>query len=133
MKTLIKTHLIEWTKFVIVGIGAVLIDFTVYFTLLRFTPLSTSLSKAISFSSGAILSFIGHRQFVFNATHKHIKKQILPFMALYGSSLILNNIVNELILVTLNIKLVAWFTSTTVSVLWNYLGMKLGVFRKKAI
>jgi putative flippase GtrA len=120
----------ELIRFLGIGVIAVAIDFIVYFGILLTGILPSSPAKALSYFSGATVSFVGHRWFVFEATHKHPKQQILPFVLLYGSSLIINNISNELVLSVVDIKLLGWFVSTAVAVLWNYLGMKFVVFKK---
>lgn len=126
-----KSHFLEGIRFIIIGLVAVAIDFVVYFALLKFTSIPTSSSKAISFMSGAMFSFVGHRFFVFHSTDKVARKQALPFVLLYLISLLLNNFTNEIIITLSGIKLIAWFISTAISVIWNYLGMKFVVFRPK--
>ncbi len=115
----------------IVGILAVGVDFVVYFGLLHFFPgVPTYISKAISYISGMVVSFTGHRTFVFQAHHHQARQQILPFIILYGSSLVANNLVNQVILNLTGLKVLAWFTAICTSTSMNYLGMKFGVFKR---
>ncbi len=116
-------------RFLLVGSLAVLTDFIIYFMLIFFN-LPTSPAKGISWISGNIVSFFGHRKFVFHATDKKAKYQILPFALLYFSTFLINNVVNELMLQFTSFKLLAWFIATAVAVSINYLGLKLVVFKK---
>lgn len=121
-------------RFVFVGGLAVAIDFVVYFSLLHsasFIPISVS--KAISYVFGAIVSFVGHRKFVFSATDSHVRHQILPFVVLYFGSLVSNNIANHLILFLTQIKILAWFIAICTSTTINFLGLKLVVFKKELV
>lgn len=125
-----STQFLEMIRFTTVGIFAVAIDFIVYFVLIFFFPHLTIFSKALSYICGNIVSFVGNRQFVFYASENHPLKQILPFTLLYGSTLIINNVINEWILNLYGIKLLAWFIATAVAVSINFLGLKFIVFKK---
>lgn len=127
-------NLYQALRFLFVGGLAVGVDFVVYFGLLFFIPsIPIPLAKALSYISGATVSFTGHRSFVFAANDRHPKHQILPFVVLYGSSLIANNLVNQIVLNMIQIKVLAWFTAICTSTTINYLGMKFGVFKKTII
>ncbi len=118
-------------RFLIVGVLAVAMDFAVYFGLLQIiTQIPIPLAKTISYLSGMVISFVGHRNFVFKADHHKPQHQILPFVILYGGSLVANNLMNALVLNVTHIKVLAWFLSICTSTSINYLGMKLGVFKK---
>lgn len=124
-----STQIRELFRFASVGVFAVATDFIVYF-LLVFLNLPTTLSKALSYICGNIISFTGNRTFVFKATKNHLLKQIAPFILLYGSTLIINNVVNQWLLNIYGIKLLAWFIATGVAVSINFLGLKFVVFKK---
>lgn len=123
------TQFWEMIRFASIGVFAVATDFVIYF-LLVFLNLPISLSKSLSYICGNIISFVGNRTFVFNATKKHLFYQILPFALLYGSTLIINNVVNQWLLNIYGIKLLAWFIATGVAVSINFLGVKFIVFKK---
>lgn len=117
-------------RFLIIGVFAVGVDFVVYFGLLFILPgIPTAISKAISYICGMVVSFLGHRTFVFQAGDQHAKHQVLPFILLYGSSLVANNLVNQVVLSLSEIKILAWFLAICASTTMNYLGMKFGVFK----
>lgn len=127
-----RSHFWEGIRFLFIGVIAVAIDFVVYFLLFHITSLPTPVSKATSFICGALFSFVGHRLFVFKAHETAAKKQALPFILLYLTSLLLNNLINEGLLYSTKSSLIAWFAATAASVIWNYLGLKFIVFQKKA-
>jgi len=121
---------IQLMRFVFVGGLAVGVDFMVYFGLLfLLSGISTPLAKAISYICGATVSFVGHRSFVFAAHDRQARHQVLPFIILYGSSLIANNLINQVILNLTGVRVLAWFIAICSSTTINYLGMKFGVFR----
>lgn len=119
----------EMIRFLVVGSLAVLTDFVLYF-LLVFWGLPTSPSKGISWISGNLVSFFGHRRFVFHATHQKPQYQIVPFIFLYASTFLINNVLNEWVLHLYGIKILAWFIATAVAVSINFLGLKFVVFRR---
>lgn len=131
MSNKIPNQLLEIFRFASIGIFAVATDFIIYFGLLFFFPsFPTSPTKAFSWICGNIVSFVGNRKFVFFSTNRHPIYQIGPFAILYGSTLLLNNIINELVLSAFGVRIFAWFVATAVAVTINYLGMKFIVFKK---
>lgn len=105
-------------------------DFILYFLFLYLFPdIPTSPIKALSYICGNIVSFLGHRTFVFNAQRVNAKKQILPFIVLYALTFLLNNVTNEVSLNLFENRLISWFIATSVSTIVNFLGMKTWVFK----
>lgn len=133
MKRYLKHNLWELVRFAGVGLFAVATDFVVYFALLFVLPvIPTVTAKTISYICGNIVSFVGHRTFVFRATNKRAIYQVGPFALLYGGTLVLNNIINELALSVTGVYLLSWLLATTAAVSANYLGLKFAVFRTGA-
>jgi putative flippase GtrA len=123
----------ELLRFLIAGGGAVVTDFSVYFALLWLWPvLSPSVAKSISFVVGAGVSFLLNRQFVFRAEGS-AASQAGSFALLYLVTLGLNTAANAAALKLGAPKVLAWFVATGTSTVSNYLGMKLVVFRRKAL
>lgn len=129
----LRGHGGEFLRFIVVGVGAVTVDFCVYFALVHLAPaVPISVSKALSFIAGAALAFVLNRGFVFRSHARSASRQVLPFALLYLVSLGLNNSVNAALLSSLGAsKPVAWFFATGASTVSNFLGMKLIVFRKR--
>lgn len=120
----------ELSRFLVVGFGAVGVDFVVYFGLLWAQPsLNPSLAKAISFIAGGCWSFLLNRRFVFQSEGT-MRRQALPFTLLYLFGLGLNNAINWVALAQGAPKWLAWFLATAASTVSNFLGMKLVVFRR---
>jgi putative flippase GtrA len=123
----------ELLRFLVVGSGVVAVDFLTYFGLLWLLPsIGISASKALAFVAGACASFALNRSFVFRSTER-AQQQVLPFVLLYGVGLCLNTAVNALALRLGAPKPLAWFIATGTSTVSNFLGMKLIVFRRKAL
>ena len=120
----------ELARFLVVGLSAVAVDFCVYFAIIHFSPaFSTSIAKAISFVSGAFVSFLANRGFVFRSDGR-ASRQVGPFAILYLISLAANNAVNAVVLAVTTLKLFAWLCATGTSTITNFLGMKFIVFKK---
>lgn len=129
-------------RFIIVGIGAVIIDFLTYKLFLGF--LTYSVSKTLSFISGAFFAYIANKFFTFEK-HKYCHKEISRFIVLYLGTLIANVLVNKISLITLFVILnyfqmpsddyrniiifCAFLAATGTSTILNFLGQKFWVFK----
>lgn len=125
---MVKPHLIEGLRFIIVGILSVFTDMGFYY-LFTTNGFQVNLSKLISFVLGAILGFIMNKSWTFRSkgnTHK----EILMFAVLYFISLNANVFSNKWILDSYHLKLLAFIVATGISTIINYLGQKFIVFRK---
>lgn len=120
----------EILKFLVGGGSAVITDFTVYHIMLYF-GIDLSLSKAISYVSGAAVGFIINKLWTFESKKFSIA-EILKFIVLYAFSAIINTIVNYGALKIININILAFLCATGTSTIINYLGQKFFVFRKKS-
>jgi NDP-sugar pyrophosphorylase family protein/putative flippase GtrA len=123
----------EILRFLPVGGMAVLIDFLLYQGL-TFTGAPGAPSKALSFVAGAIFAFVANRDFTFRRGGKGFGG-VVTFTAVYLISLGLNVAVNSAALMVLPLQgalalNAAWFLATGASATFNFLGMKLFVFRR---
>ena len=118
-------------RFLIVGITTVLIDFVIYI-LLSFFDFETDLSKAVSFSGGAIFAYFANRGYTFKSKRKGLLSFAL-FSTLYILTLGVNVSMNELILSVFGktqlIIIFAFIAATGLSAAINYIGMKYIIFR----
>jgi putative flippase GtrA len=115
-----------------VGFFALSADWGVYFALLSQFHHPAWLFKSTSFLIGTIISFIMNGRLTFNATLSGSK--FGRHMAVYFSSLIANTAVNQVLLEflpwTWHLRtVVALGSATIVSIMMNYFGLKLLVFR----
>lgn len=141
-----SSELVRIVRFVIVGVFAAGTDFVGYFALTgAFPALPTFVAKPLSFACGALVSFLGHRAFVFAASHTQAHKQAPGFVALYGATFVLNTAANELFRLLVLLAwpaaadyaiagrradlFIAWFAATVLSTAANYFGMRFVVFR----
>ncbi len=141
----------QLTKFVISGVLAVTVDFTVYFALSQF--LDPSLSKAISFCSGMVVTYNMNKFWTWKQPEKN-NRRLLLFSLLYAVALIMNVGANNLMLrnipnYTFNFllnsdanetvesivigvdKLTAFLIATITSVAITYIGQKYWLFKVK--
>ena len=118
-------------RFLIVGITTVLIDFVIYILLLFF-DFETDLSKAVSFSGGAIFAYFANRGYTFKSQRKGLLSFAL-FSTLYILTLGVNVSMNELILSVFGktqlFIIFAFIVATGLSAAINYIGMKYIIFR----
>ncbi len=141
----------QLTKFIISGILAVGVDFTVYFALSQF--LDPSVSKAISFCSGMVVTYNLNKFWTWKQPEKD-NKRLMLFTVLYALALLVNVAMNNLMLSTLPNytfsfllnsdtneviksivigvdKLAAFVIATVASVSITYVGQKYWLFKEK--
>ncbi|MDA8886036.1 GtrA family protein [Bacteroidia bacterium] len=141
----------QLTKFIISGMLAVTVDFTVYFALSQY--LDPSISKAISFCSGMLVTYNMNKFWTWKQPEKD-NKRLMLFSVLYAVALFVNVGMNNLMLDTLpnhtlNFsyvndlnevikgivvgvdKLAAFVIATGTSVILTYIGQKYWLFREK--
>jgi len=120
----------EIFRYILVGGGAVCIDFMIYFLLSEFTHIDISLSKRISYVCGGIWSFFANKFFTFKKYDLNTIEPIL-FVLVYAIGFFLNSILHDFILKFWGVKLLAFGIATFISIVWNYIGQKWLVFKKK--
>jgi putative flippase GtrA len=64
-KTVKKILAYTWFRYLLVGLGAVLIDIALYFLFIRLSLFDPSAAKRISFSAGAFWSYLNNKNFTF--------------------------------------------------------------------
>ena len=119
------------TKFIIIGLATVFIDFIIYLFLIKI-GLTIKIAKAFSFVSGALFSYQSNRTWTFKIKYFKLS-QILSFTFLYISSLLLNVSLNSFFISTFKNQLSFEFSfifSTALSATYNYLGLRLLVFNR---
>lgn len=119
-------------RFLIVGVTTVLIDFVAYMFLLWF-GMAVSPAKALGFITGMVFAFVANKSWTFSlkSTRKYV---ILPFILVYGTNLLINVGINDLVIWFFGREkiflLLAFFCATGTSAVLNFLGMKFIVFSK---
>ncbi|MFT7230215.1 MAG: putative flippase GtrA [Bacteroidia bacterium] len=139
----------QLTKFIISGLLAVGVDFTVYFALSQY--LDPNLSKAISFCTGMFVTYNMNKYWTWKQPEKN-NKRLMLFTLLYAVALIVNVKTNEFMLDSLPNytfsfllnsdtneiikslvigidKLAAFVIATTASVAITYIGQKYWLFK----
>ena len=117
--------------FLIFGIITVLIDYSIYRTLIFF-EFNLNLAKTISFICGTIFSFGANKNITFSLKNDFLK-HLIKFILLYFVSMMLNIFLNTISLNLLshsNFKVqFSFILATIVSATNNFVGMKYFVFK----
>lgn len=120
-------------KFLIVGLLTILIDYVTYILLLAIN-IQINFSKGLSFCIGAVFSYFANAIFTFEYK-KTISNSIYKFILIYLLSLNLNLFINLKVINFLeDFKsnfLIAFFIATLFSASFNFIGMKIYVFKAK--
>lgn len=147
MKVVVK----QLTKFFIIGVSAVLVDFIVYYVLSDLIKINTDVSKAFGFIIGTIYTYFLNKRWTWKYTEKSNKGMIAMFGVVYLVSFIFNLLINKYglefipdYLFSLTIqdgegqvsnlfsikgdKFLAFFFATVVSAVINFIGQKFFVF-----
>jgi len=119
----------ELLRFLIGGGSAVIIDFMMYKVLL-YVGINMSVSKVVSYISGAVVGFIINKLWTFESKF-FSKAEIVKYVLLYMISAGANTGVNKLIMVFTHVQVPAFLCATGVSTILNFLGQKFFVFVKK--
>ena len=122
----------EILRFLLIGSTAVVIDMFFYASFI-YIAIPSSISKGISFISGALFAYFFNRKYTFINSSKNLMS-LPPFILLYLSSLMMNIFTNELVLSFFNRSnyylSIAFIVATAVSATINFFGMKYIVFKK---
>lgn len=119
----------ELLRFLVGGGSAVVTDYIVYRMLLYF-GIDMSVSKAVSYVSGAAIGFVINKLWTFECKG-FSKMEIARYIMLYAVSACANAGVNKLVMFIVNIQILAFLCATGVSTILNFLGQKFFVFVKK--
>ena len=124
--------LTQLRRFLGTGLLAVGVDALSYAVLVRL-GVPTALAKICSFILGSIVAYVLNKNFTFQAKDQPWTT-ILPFVALYSSTLIANAAVNSWVLdlVPGRPKLIAFAAATLTSTVLNFLGQRFWVFRSRS-
>ena len=113
-------------KFLVVGCLAVIVDSTFYYFLSIF--ITVEIAKGLSFLSGMFFSYSLNKVWTFSQT-KRSTIEVLKFLILYGSSLVMNVTINTLTLNITNSFVISFLTATAFSTILNFSGQKWWIYR----
>ena len=148
MKLVIK----QISKFFIIGVSAVMVDFIVYYASTEFFKLNNDIGKSAGFLIGSIYTYYLNKRWTWRHTEKSNKGMLARFGIIYGLSFIGNVLINRwslqlipdyILSINLNAigkeasnlfsfqadKLLAFFFATLFSAVFNFLGQKFWVFK----
>ena len=118
----------EVSRFVVAGISAVGTDLGTYLIMINW--FHESLAKTISFILGSVVAFLINKYWTFESKPLEIK-EMMKFVTLYLSTLAVNVVVNQIVLLLFPIMIIlGFFMATATSTILNFIGMKFWVFKK---
>jgi putative flippase GtrA len=128
--------LLEIKKFLAVGMIAVSLDWGIYLALVNFLGLGAVLSKSLSYIIGTMFAFVANGRLVFQSDLAPVN--FLKHLLLYTFSLLANTLLfayweSNISFESTIILGAALLTSTFVSTVINFLGMRFWVFKKRSI
>ncbi len=149
MKVVIK----QITKFFIIGVSAVLVDFIIYYMMSDLMGINTDLSKAIGFMVGTVYTYFLNKRWTWKYTERSNKGMVLKFGIVYAVSFVFNILINKYgleLIPDFNInlsltytdgnvqnifsikgdKFLAFFFATVMSAVINFIGQKFLVFKQ---
>jgi putative flippase GtrA len=124
----------EFIIFLIVGSFTTLVDFITYRSLIWIDFTTIDIAKGLGFLTGTVFAYLANKLWTFG--HKeHAAGSAYRFAFLYGTTLTTNVMANNLILTLLNKNIwaiqIAFFISTGISAVLNFIGMKLFAFKEQ--
>jgi len=135
MKKITKNDFIQFLKFNIVGISNTLVDFGVYTLLTAVFGLDAIVANLISYPCGIVNSYIWNSSWTFKKERKRTKREILLFIAVNLVALAVSTGVIYACRVLFGVdddimrKLLYKLLATAVSIIVNFIGNKLFVFK----
>lgn len=150
MKVVIK----QITKFFIIGVSAVMVDFIVYYLLSDLIAVNTDIAKGIGFMIGTVYTYYLNKLWTWKYTEKSNKGMILKFAMVYAVSFVFNILINKYglkLISECDVRLVidskasgsssnlfslkghkflAFFLATIASAVINFMGQKFLVFKQ---
>lgn len=124
---------VKFFVFCLIGGISLLIDLS-FVNLFFFLNIPFPVARTLSISIALLFNFFANRTLTFNATHKPITKQVIPYVFIYLFSNGIN-LLTSILIVTffgetiLNIN-IASLLGTAISVPISFLGSLLIVFKK---
>jgi putative flippase GtrA len=148
----VKLVIKQITKFFIIGVSAVLVDFIVYYMMSDFMNVNTDISKALGFIIGTIYTYFLNKKWTWKYTEKSNKGMVFMFGIVYAVSFVFNILINKYGLEYLphnmisltaqnsdgklstlfaikGEKFLAFFFATVMSAVINFIGQKYLVFK----
>lgn len=91
MRVVIK----QITKFIIIGVSAVLVDLVIYYFLSDILSLNTDISKAAGFLVGTVYTYYLNKRWTWRYTERSNKGMVAMFGLVYAVSFVFNIFINK--------------------------------------
>ncbi|WP_338470606.1 GtrA family protein [Niallia sp. XMNu-256] len=127
------SHLLIWFRFCTVGVSNTVIDFAVFFLLIRL-GVPYLVSQVISFIAGMINSFIWNRKWTFRMGEKIKASEVIKFTLINLLSLMSINFLLTILYEGIGFSLLlSKIAATSAGVVITYAGSKMWVFQKQKL
>ncbi len=119
----------QTSRFLLVGLTAVAVDWLVYSLLIH--QLSYPVAKSLSFIAGSFVSYFANKFWTFEQKERN-HREVGQFVSLYIFTLAMNTIVNSVVLNFFpSLVFFAYLCATATSTILNFVGQKYWVFEKE--
>jgi putative flippase GtrA len=118
----------ELLRFLISGITAVSVDCLSYSSLL-YIGTAPAIAKGIGFLFGTLVTYFLNKFWTFQKPHREWQ-EVLRFVSVYALSMGINIGINHIFLEKTGIVILAFLCATAVSTVFNFICLKLFVFKK---
>lgn len=119
----------QMSRFLIVGIMTVILDFIVYMFFYKYLAFDIHISKGLGFMFGTLFAFHINKSWTFKVDKSNYLV-FLKFISLYATTLFINMKVNYIFQDIGNVQ-TAFIAATATSAIVNFCGMKWLVFTNK--
>ena len=122
---------LDLVRYLVVGIGSNLINFTIYF-LLYSVGISLIVSLVVAYSAGLFISYHFGRVWVFGRKNNVSKQNMIRFAVVYFIGGLGMTVLVEILVQSIEIDYrISWLFGASFAVVNNFLGLKWFVFNKK--
>ncbi len=115
-------------RFLVVGGTAFFVDYFIYLLTAMFFDIL--FAKAISFIIATVYTYLLNKLWTFNSKEFQ-KYEIVKLIIQYTFSMSVNTLVNKIVFIIFEIKIIGVIAATSVCLIINYLGLKYFVFRNR--
>jgi putative flippase GtrA len=131
MLNLLKNKIgIQFYKFIVVGVVATLVNYSIFYILLEFLKINYLISSAFGFLFGMVIGYFLNRKWTFQIEIKTTNAEIIKYFLVYTFSLILSLIFLKITVDAFKINAkIANFFALILTTFTNFIGIKITVFK----
>lgn len=120
----------QFVRFCFVGFFATTVNYSIFYLMIIIGKYDYTLSSMVGFLSGVIAGFPFNKSWAFKDTIGNWKKQILLYLAVYMSSLVMSLILLKILVIYFGMDpKIANIFCICLTICTNFIGTKLFIFR----